>query len=65
MGEGKKSNIECFECDGKEYKKRILDKVDIDEYNDGYIFVGDLNIVRRIIVEGKVRNVVRINEKRL
>lgn len=61
MGDGHQRPLDCFaECDGQASKQRLLAPVALAAAPDGSIFVGDFNLVRRILVDGTVRTVVRL-----
>ncbi|PNF42165.1 Teneurin-m [Cryptotermes secundus] len=65
MGDGHQRPLDCFECDGQASKQRLLAPVALAASPDGSIFVGDFNLVRRILVDGTVRTVVRLNATRV
>lgn len=60
MGDGHQRPLDCFDCDGQASKQRLLAPVALAASPDGSIFVGDFNLVRRILVDGTVRTVVRL-----
>ncbi|XP_021940923.1 teneurin-m isoform X3 [Zootermopsis nevadensis] len=65
MGDGHQRPLECFDCDGQASKQRLLAPVALAASPDGSIFVGDFNLVRRILVDGTVRTIVRLNATRV
>lgn len=61
MGDGHQRPLDCFDCDGNiGRKQRLLAPVALAASPDGSIFVGDFNLIRRILVDGTVRTVVRL-----
>lgn len=61
MGDGHQRALECLDCDGHAGKKqRLLAPVALTAAPDGSIFVGDFNLIRRILTDGTVRTVVRL-----
>lgn len=59
MGNGYQRPLECVtECNGIASKQRLLAPVALAAAADGTIFVGDFNLVRRVMVDGTVHNVV-------
>ncbi|KAK6625770.1 hypothetical protein RUM43_006069 [Polyplax serrata] len=66
MGDGHQRALECVDCDGHAGKKqRLLAPVALTAAPDGSIFVGDFNLIRRILTDGTVRTVVRLNATRV
>ncbi|XP_076182266.1 teneurin transmembrane protein Ten-m isoform X3 [Ptiloglossa arizonensis] len=65
MGDGHQRPVDCYECDGQASKQRLLAPVALATAPDGSIFVGDFNLVRKILVDGTVRTVVRLNVTRV
>ncbi|XP_076290025.1 teneurin transmembrane protein Ten-m isoform X6 [Lasioglossum baleicum] len=65
MGDGHQRPLECYDCDGQASKQRLLAPVALATSSDGSIFVGDFNLVRKILVDGTVRTVVRLNSTRV
>ncbi|EFN78238.1 Teneurin-3 [Harpegnathos saltator] len=65
MGDGHQRPLDCYECDGQASKQRLLAPVALATAPDGSIFVGDFNLVRKILVDGTVRTVVRLNATRV
>lgn len=60
MGDGHQRPLDCYDCDGQASKQRLLAPVALATAADGSIFVGDFNLVRKILVDGTVRTVVRL-----
>ncbi|XP_034946583.1 teneurin-m isoform X3 [Chelonus insularis] len=65
MGDGHQRPLDCYECDGQASKQRLLAPVALAASPDGSIFVGDFNLIRKILVDGTVRTVVRLNATRV
>ncbi|XP_053597810.1 teneurin-m isoform X3 [Microplitis demolitor] len=65
MGDGHQRPLDCFECDGQASKQRLLAPVALAASPDGAIFVGDFNLIRKILVDGTVKTVVRLNATRV
>ncbi|XP_048512198.1 teneurin-m isoform X2 [Athalia rosae] len=65
MGDGHQRPLDCFDCDGQASKQRLLAPVALAAAPDGSIFVGDFNLVRKILVDGTVKTVVRLNATRV
>ncbi|XP_046748396.1 teneurin-m isoform X1 [Diprion similis] len=65
MGDGHQRPLDCFDCDGQASKQRLLAPVALATAPDGSIFVGDFNLVRKILVDGTVKTVVRLNATRV
>lgn len=61
LGDGHQRPLDCTDCDGTAgTKQRLLAPVALAAAPDGSIYVGDFNLVRRIMVDGTVRTVVRL-----
>lgn len=60
MGDGHQRPLDCNDCDGQASKQRLLAPVALTSSPDGSIFVGDFNLVRKILTDGTVRTVVRL-----
>lgn len=67
LGDGHQRPFDCStECDGTAgTKQRLLAPVALAAAPDGSIFVGDFNLIRRIMVDGTVKTVVRLNVTRV
>ncbi|KAJ1529492.1 hypothetical protein ONE63_006265 [Megalurothrips usitatus] len=68
LGDGHQRSVECPECEGDApagTQQRLLAPVALAAAPDGSLFVGDFNLVRRILVDGTVRTVVRLNATRV
>ncbi|CAL7949137.1 unnamed protein product [Xylocopa violacea] len=65
MGDGHQRPLECYDCDGQASKQRLLAPVALATSSDGSIFVGDFNLVRKILVDGVVKTIVRLNATRV
>lgn len=62
MGDGHQRSLDCYDCDrqAEASNQRLLAPVALATASDGSIFVGDFNLVRKILVDGTVRTVVRL-----
>jgi hypothetical protein len=60
MGDGYQRLLDCVDCDGQASKQRLLSPVALAASPDGSVFVGDFNLVRRILADGTVKTVVRL-----
>ncbi|XP_050443335.1 teneurin-m isoform X3 [Adelges cooleyi] len=66
MGDGHQRPLECVDCDGDSgLKQRLLAPVAVAAAPDGSIYVGDFNLIRRIMTDGTVKTVVRLNVTRV
>ncbi|GJQ83081.1 hypothetical protein Trydic_g20093 [Trypoxylus dichotomus] len=65
MGDGHQRPLDCNECEGQAAKQRLLAPVALAAAPDGSIFVGDFNLVRKILTDGTVRTIVRLNATRV
>ncbi|XP_050525472.1 teneurin-m isoform X5 [Daktulosphaira vitifoliae] len=66
MGDGHQRPLECTDCDGDSgLKQRLLAPVAVAAAPDGSIYVGDFNLIRRIMTDGTVKTVVRLNVTRV
>ncbi|XP_046665298.1 teneurin-m isoform X3 [Homalodisca vitripennis] len=66
LGDGHQRPLDCADCDGAAGpKQRLLAPVALAAAPDGSIYVGDFNLVRRVMVDGTVRTVVRLNVTRV
>ncbi|XP_024082461.1 teneurin-m isoform X3 [Cimex lectularius] len=66
LGDGHQRPLDCTDCDGTAgTKQRLLAPVALASAPDGSIYVGDFNLVRRIMIDGSVRTVVRLNVTRV
>ncbi|CAH1394248.1 unnamed protein product [Nezara viridula] len=66
LGDGHQRPLDCSDCDGTAgTKQRLLAPVALAAASDGSIYVGDFNLVRRIMIDGTVRTVVRLNVTRV
>ncbi|XP_065204844.1 teneurin-m isoform X4 [Planococcus citri] len=62
LGDGHQRPLECSDCDGSSGEKtRLLAPVALAAAADGSLFIGDFNLIRRRMVDGVVRTVVRLN----
>lgn len=61
LGDGHQRPLDCADCEGAAGpKQRLLAPVALAAAPDGSIYVGDFNLVRRIMVDGTVSTVVRL-----
>ncbi|XP_026805650.1 teneurin-m isoform X3 [Rhopalosiphum maidis] len=66
MGDGHQRPLDCVDCDGDNgLKQRLLAPVALASAPDGSIYVGDFNLIRRIMTDGTVKTVVRLNVTRV
>ncbi|KAF5270057.1 hypothetical protein FQA39_LY08469 [Lamprigera yunnana] len=65
MGDGHQRPLDCSDCDGIASKQRLLAPVALTTAPDGSIFVGDFNLIRKILTDGTVKTVVRLNATRV
>ncbi|KAH8318477.1 hypothetical protein KR067_003830 [Drosophila pandora] len=65
MGDGHQRALECPDCDGLATKQRLLAPVALAAAPDGSLFVGDFNYIRRIMSDGSIRTVVKLNATRV
>ncbi|VVC40590.1 Hypothetical protein CINCED_3A025864 [Cinara cedri] len=66
MGDGHQRPLDCMDCDGDSgLKQRLLAPVALASAPDGSIYVGDFNLIRRIMTDGTVKTVVRLNVTRV
>ncbi|XP_065347701.1 teneurin-m isoform X5 [Cloeon dipterum] len=65
MGNGHQRALDCTDCEGPASKQRLLAPVALAYAPDGSIFVGDFNLIRRIMIDGSVHTVVRLNATRV
>lgn len=60
MGDGHQRPLECNDCEGQASKQRLLAPVALATAPDGSIFVGDFNLVRKILTDSTVKTIVRL-----
>ncbi|XP_073841878.1 teneurin transmembrane protein Ten-m isoform X2 [Musca autumnalis] len=65
MGDGHQRPLECMDCDGLAARQRLLAPVALAASPDGSLYVGDFNYIRRIMTDGTVRTVVKLNATRV
>lgn len=65
MGDGHQRPLECADCDGVAAKQRLLAPVALAASPDGSLYVGDFNYIRRIMTDGTVKTVVKLNATRV
>uniref|UniRef100_A0A8D8RGM7 Tenascin-like protein n=2 Tax=Cacopsylla melanoneura TaxID=428564 RepID=A0A8D8RGM7_9HEMI len=66
LGDGHQRPLDCKDCNGEAGpKQRLLAPVALATAPDGSLFVGDFNLIRRIMTDGTVRTVVRLNVTRV
>ncbi|XP_055907187.1 teneurin-m isoform X3 [Eupeodes corollae] len=65
MGDGHQRPLECPDCDGVAIKQRLLAPVALAASPDGSLFVGDFNYIRRIMTDGTIKTVVKLNATRV
>ncbi|XP_037907848.1 teneurin-m isoform X3 [Hermetia illucens] len=65
MGDGHQRPLECSDCNGVASKQRLLAPVALASSADGSLYVGDFNYIRRIMTDGTVKTVVKLNATRV
>jgi len=61
MGNGYQRALDCdAECNGVGEKQKLLAPVALTAAADGTLFLGDFNLIRRIMVDGTVKTVVKL-----
>ncbi|ODN01413.1 Teneurin-m [Orchesella cincta] len=66
MGNGYQRPLDCAQdCNGVATKQKLLAPVALAAAADGTLFVGDFNVIRRIMVDGTVQNIVKLNATRV
>ncbi|XP_062564716.1 teneurin-m isoform X8 [Armigeres subalbatus] len=65
MGDGHQRPLECSDCNGVAAKQRLLAPVALAAAPDGSLYVGDFNYIRRIMIDGTVKTVVKLNATRV
>lgn len=60
MGDGHQRPLICNDCEGQASKQRLLAPVALATSPDGSIFVGDFNLVRKILTDGNVKTLVKL-----
>ncbi|XP_055530573.1 teneurin-m isoform X3 [Wyeomyia smithii] len=65
MGDGHQRPLDCPDCNGIASKQRLLAPVALAAAPDGSLYVGDFNYIRRIMIDGTVKTVVKLNATRV
>uniref|UniRef100_T1GEJ9 Uncharacterized protein n=1 Tax=Megaselia scalaris TaxID=36166 RepID=T1GEJ9_MEGSC len=65
MGDGHQRSLDCLDCNGISNKQRLLAPVALAGSPDGSLYVGDFNLIRRIMTDGTVKTVVKLNATRV
>ncbi|XP_035708479.1 teneurin-m isoform X4 [Folsomia candida] len=66
MGNGHQRALDCHaDCNGVASKQKLLAPVALATASDGTLFVGDFNLIRRILVDGTVHTIVKLNATRV
>ncbi|XP_022901485.2 teneurin-m isoform X3 [Onthophagus taurus] len=65
MGDGHQRPLDSTDFEGQASKQRLLAPVALAAAPDGSLFVGDFNLVRKILTDGTVRTIVRLNSTRV
>nr|XP_029731873.1 teneurin-m isoform X7 [Aedes albopictus] len=65
MGDGHQRPLDCSDCNGIAAKQRLLAPVALAAAPDGSLYVGDFNYIRRIMIDGTVKTVVKLNATRV
>ncbi|KAL0974317.1 hypothetical protein UPYG_G00218740 [Umbra pygmaea] len=63
MGNGRRRSISCPSCNGQAQGNKLLAPVALAWGNDGSLYVGDFNYVRRIYPSGNVTSVMELRNK--
>ncbi|CAN8006168.1 unnamed protein product, partial [Ixodes hexagonus] len=63
MGTGQRRPLLCPECNGLARENRLLAPVALASGPDGSVYVGDLNLIRRITPTGQVYTVFRMRHR--
>ncbi|XP_067120237.1 teneurin-m-like isoform X3 [Centruroides vittatus] len=61
MGDGQQRPLHCAQCNGVASHQRLLAPVALTSAPDGSIYVGDFNLIRRIMPDGLVTTVVELS----
>ncbi|XP_063702096.1 teneurin-m isoform X2 [Culicoides brevitarsis] len=65
MGDGHQRALDCADCNGMATKQKLLAPVALAASPDGSIYVGDFNYIRKILTDGTVKTVVKLNATRV
>lgn len=65
MGDGHQRNLQCNDCDGPAIKQKLLAPVALAATSDGSLYVGDFNYIRKILTDGTVKTIVKLNATRV
>ncbi|XP_077984531.1 teneurin-3-like [Glandiceps talaboti] len=61
LGNGKRRNMDCPQCDGKARSSKLLAPVAVASSPDGSVFVGDYNFIRKIQPDGNVSSILHLH----
>ncbi|KAK3862550.1 hypothetical protein Pcinc_031597 [Petrolisthes cinctipes] len=65
MGDGHQREVSCRPCDGAANKQRLLTPAALASGPDGSLYIGDFNLIRRVLPDNTVKTVVSLNESRV
>ncbi|XP_041973220.1 teneurin-m isoform X2 [Aricia agestis] len=66
MGDGHQRALQCSPgCEGPAKRLRLLAPAALASSPDGALYVGDFNLVRKILTDGSVRTLVKLNATRV
>jgi hypothetical protein len=61
MGNGYQRALDCNEdCNGVAKTQKLLAPVALAPASDGTLYLGDFNLIRKILVDGTVHNIVKL-----
>lgn len=65
MGDGHQRSLNCNDCEGIATKQKLLAPVALASADDGAVYVGDFNYIRKIFNDGSVKTIVKLNATRV
>lgn len=60
MGDGHQRPVHCHQCNGIGKTQRLLAPVALASSPDGSLYIGDFNLIRRLMPDGHVMTVVEL-----
>ncbi|XP_078252785.1 teneurin-3-like isoform X2 [Rhinoraja longicauda] len=63
MGNGRRRSISCPSCNGQSEGNKLLAPVALACGNDGSLFIGDFNYIRRVFPSGNVTSILEMRNK--
>lgn len=60
MGDGHQREVSCRPCDGSANKQRLLTPAALASGPDGSLYIGDFNLIRRVLPDNTVKTVVSL-----